>query len=285
MLGNKAQADYWSSESGLKWVMFERELDLMFHAVDEALIQRAMPQPSENVLDIGCGTGVTSRAFSSCIAPDGEISAVDISRPLIEQARGHADETSVKSRYHLADAQSDQIPGTPFDLVISRFGSMFFADPIAAFVNIRGHMKPGGRLVLAAWAKAKGNPWFETPRDGAVQRLGPMELSDPNAPGPLGFQNVDHVTAILNQAGFREVVGETSKVELAHPGPIDRVAALASNIGPAARVLKKYNGTDNDIEAIKRYVVEKFRDFESELGVRIPANLNFFEARNPDRQP
>lgn len=282
MSNNQLQADYWSSESGLKWIAYERELDIIFSAVDEALIEKSAPRPGERVLDIGCGTGATSRAFSLMLAPGGEISAVDISKPLIEQAKVHSIKTPIKSRYYLADAQTGNVPGAPFDLVISRFGSMFFADPVAAFGNIRRHMRPGGRLVLAAWAKAKGNPWFEAPRDAAIERLGPMDVSDPNAPGPLGFQNVDHVTEILGMAGFQDIIGETTKVVLLHPGPTEHVAALASNIGPAARVLKKYNGTDDDINEIRQKVHERFRDFEADRGVRIPANLNFFGARNPD---
>ncbi len=281
MQNNQAQADYWNSESGQKWILFENELDVVFNAVDETLIKWATPKPGECVLDIGCGTGATSRAFSSHVAPGGKVCAVDISPSFIKHAQGHAAGASVEIGYYLADAQSDQIPGAPFDLVISRFGSMFFADPVEAFGNIRHQMKPGGRLVLAAWAKANGNPWFEAPKDGAVERLGPMEQSDPSSPGPLGFQNTDNVVGILEAAGFRSVVGETIEVILTHPGPLDRVAALASNIGPAARILKKYKGTAKDIGEITRYVTTKFREFEGEHGIRIPANLNFFNAINP----
>jgi SAM-dependent methyltransferase len=280
MSGNQNQADYWSSESGLKWIWFEKELDLVFNAVDEALIRKSLPQTGESVLDIGCGTGATTRTFSKYISPGGQSRAVDISPPMIDQAKAHIHEHSVKPTYHLADVQSDPIPGAPFDLVISRFGAMFFADPIAAFANVREHMKSDGRMVLAAWAKAQGNPWFEAPKDGAVNRMGPMDHSDPNAPGPLGFQNIEHVVGVLRQSGFVDVSGEITDVILAHPGPLERVAALASNIGPAARILKQYNGTKADVEAIKNYVFEKFQGFETEVGVRIPARLNFFFARN-----
>jgi SAM-dependent methyltransferase len=281
MVTNQAQADYWSSKSGQKWILFESELDQVFSAVDEVLIERAAPRPGECVLDIGCGTGATTRAFAPHIAPRGEIFAVDISPLFIAHAKSLVKAGSVGPEFHLADAQSDQVPGAPFDLVISRFGSMFFANPVEAFCNIRKQMKPGGRLVIAAWAKAKGNPWFEVPRDKAIARLGPPEHADPNAPGPLGFQNVGHVVGILKEADFNNVEGETISVELLHPGPVDRVAALASNIGPAARILKKYNGRAEDINAITEYVIAGFRDFESEEGIRIPANLNFFTARNP----
>ena len=158
MKGNQTQADYWSSKSGLKWIEFESELDVVFRSVDQTLVEWSDPLPGECVLDIGCGTGATTRKFTSHVGPGGSICAVDISAPLIEHARQRAKQTVIEAKYLLADAQTDQFPAAPFDLVISRFGSMFFADPIAAFVNIRRQMKPGGRLALAAWAQAKGNP-------------------------------------------------------------------------------------------------------------------------------
>ena len=283
MQDNQAQADYWSSESGLKWIEFEDELNLIFGAVDRKLIDLSDPVPSERVLDIGCGTGATSREFSKHIGSNGTICAVDISSPLIAHARGLSSKSPSEIQYHLADAQSDKIPGGPFDLVFSRFGSMFFADPVEAFNNIRQRMKQDGRIVLAAWAKAKGNPWFEVPQKGAEERLGPLDQSDPNAPGPLGFQNTNHVVSILEQAGFESITSETIRVDLVHPGPVERVAALASNIGPAARVIKKYKGAAIDIEEITRYVTASYRRFVDVAGVRIPANLNFFKARSPHK--
>ncbi len=280
MTSNQQQADYWSSDPGRKWITFENELDIVFEAVNTALIARANPQPGENVLDIGCGTGATARAFASHLEPTGSITALDISEPLINQARSRADESPVTSHYHLVDAQNEQIPDAPFDLATSRFGVMFFSDPVVAFTNIRNHLKPGGRLVIAAWSNISGNPWFEEPRNGAVNRLGPMDISDPHAPGPLGFQDIERVTGILRDAGFQSVVGEEAEVILSHPGPLERVAALASNIGPAARVLKKYQGGPQDIEAIKNYVQDKFSPFETPEAVLIPARLNFFFGDN-----
>ncbi len=280
MTSNQVQVDYWSSDPGLKWIKFEQELDVVFEAVNTALIQRAAPKPGERVLDIGCGTGATARAFSSHLEPRGSITALDISEPLLSHAKSRANETCRISQYHLVDAQREQIPDAPFDLAISRFGVMFFSDPVAAFYNIRNHLKLGGRLVVAAWAEITGNPWFESPRDGAVARLGPMEITNSHSPGPLGFQDVGYVTGILKDAGFQHVIGETSEIVLEHPGPLDRVAALASNIGPAARILKKYDGNQEDIESIKKYVSNEFQPFETSDGIRIPARLNFFSAQN-----
>lgn len=281
MPGNQDQAEYWSSNPGLKWIRFEEELDVIFENVNTELIRRVAPAPGEHVLDIGCGTGATTRAFAARLAPGGSIAALDISEPLLSHASSRVTDAAVKTRYHLLDAQQEKIPGAPFDIVTSRFGVMFFSDPAAAFSNIRKHLRAGGRLVIAAWAPMQVNPWFKAPHDGAVMRLGPADSTGPHAPGPLGFQDVNRVIKILESAGFQDVTGETAEVVLAHPGPLERVSALASNIGPAARVLKKYSGDENDIAAIEAFVHTRFGPFATPQGIRIPVRLNFFSAVNP----
>jgi SAM-dependent methyltransferase len=277
---NRAQAEYWRSAPGQKWIQFEDELDIVFEAVNEALVARAQPNSSERVVDIGCGTGATTRAFSKCLGPEGSVTAIDISEPLLARARARAAETAAHTTYLLNDAQTDTMEGDPFDLATSRFGVMFFADPVAAFANIRSWLHPDGRLVVAGWAAIDGNPWFEVPRDAAMAQLGPPDPSDPNGPGPLGFQNIGHVSDVLMGAGFADINTECAEVTLRHPGPIERVAALAVNIGPAARILKKYGGDSKDIEAIAASVLSDFQKFKTSEGVRIPARLNFFSARN-----
>ncbi len=277
---NQSQAEYWNSASGRKWIGFEEELDRVFEAVNDELIERAQPGLNDRVLDIGCGTGATTRAFAQRLGASGSVTAIDISEPLLARARQRSSEVSAKTDYRLIDAQTDAIPGALFDLAVSRFGVMFFADPAAAFANIRSCLVPGGRIVFASWAALDGNPWFEAPRNGAVARLGPPDPSEPNSPGPLGFQSIDHVIGILAGAGFSDITAESTQIMLRHPGPVEAVAALAANIGPAARVLKKYNGNADDIEAITAHVVREFRTFESSDGVQIPARLNFFGARN-----
>ncbi|MEH6359297.1 MAG: class I SAM-dependent methyltransferase [Amylibacter sp.] len=281
MAENQSQLDYWNSASGQKWIKFEDELDVVFGAVNEALIARAQPKFGERVIDIGCGTGATTRAFTQHLGQEGYVTAIDISEPLLSRARFRAKDVTVRTEYLLMDAQTDQIEGGPFDLATSRFGVMFFTDVIAAFQNIRSTLRPGGRLVVVGWAAMQDNPWLQVPRDGAATRLGQADKSDPNSPGPLGFQNTEHVTDLLEKAGFCEVAAERSLVTLRHSGPVETIAALASNIGPAARILKQYDGSQEDIEAIISHVSTNFQDFETPEGFKIPAWLNFFSAVNP----
>ena len=281
MQDNAAQRKYWNSASGAKWITFEDELDAVLAAVNDALIWRVRPRPGEHVLDIGCGTGATTRAFAPHLAPGGAITALDISKTLLTQAQSRGANQKIETRFCLCDAQSDAIPGAPFDIATSRFGVMFFADPVAAFTNIRRHLRAGGRVVFAAWAAMKGNPWFEVPGAAAVRRLGPVDPIEPNAPGPLGFQNIDHVVDILARAGFRDVGGEVADLTLHYPGKLRGMAALASQLGPAARILRHYDGTSEDVAAIEAMVLDGFRGFETAQGVDIPARINFFQARNP----
>ena len=107
----------------------------------------------------------------------------------------------------LADAQTHPFDPESFDAIISRFGLMFFDNPVAAFANMARGLKPDGRLVFAAWAPAAENPWFLIPRDAAIARLGKPAPADPFAPGPLAFQDMERVTKLMEQAGLRNVRG------------------------------------------------------------------------------
>lgn len=276
---NQQQADYWSDAPGRKWITFEDALDEVFASVNELLLNRAKPQPGDAVLDIGCGTGATTLDFARRVAPNGRLTAVDISPPLLSRARSRVADAPVPVHCQLADAQTDAIAGAPFDLVISRFGVMFFADPVAAFANLRAHLAPGGRLCVAAWAPMAENPWFDVPCKAATQHLGPPDKTPPNAPGPLGFQDIAHVTGLLRRAGLTGVEGRAVPITLRHAGRAGAAAALASNIGPAARILKKYQGTEDDIAAIRGQVLQAYRAYETSAGTRIPAVLNLFTAQ------
>jgi len=276
---NADQAKYWNSEPGRKWIVYEERLNTVFQAINDRLLERAAPTTGERVLDIGCGTGATTRDIASRIGQKGSVVGVDISSLLLERAeerKAHAGLDHIQ--YLLADAQTHEFDPDHFDLMISLFGVMFFADPIAAFQNLFGVLRSGGRLSFVSWAPMGGNPWFEIPRDAAAARLGKPSPPAPGAPGPLAFANIDYVLGILNKAGFSNCSGEVETVNLFYPGAVEEPAYLASEIGPSAVIMRQYNGTADDLAAIQHETTRGFQQFAVGGGVRIPAILNFFEA-------
>ena len=135
-MSNSEQIEYWNSKVGDTWARMQARLDRAFTPVTAALLTIAAPQPGEDVLDVGCGTGETTLALVGAVGDDGAVMGVDISEALLARARERADELVCDVEFHNVDAATfDTEPG--FDLVVSRFGVMFFDDPVAAFANHR----------------------------------------------------------------------------------------------------------------------------------------------------
>ncbi len=178
----------------------------------------------------------------------------------------------------LADAQTHPFDPESFDAVISRFGLMFFENPVAAFANMARGLKQHGRLVFAAWGTAAGNPWFTIPRDAAMARLGKPVPGDPFAPGPFAFQDIERVTKLMEKAGLKGVRGEMEIVQLTPHVNAGKAAKTAIRIGPAVRIMREFSGTEADAAAIEAAIAEGFSKFETGKGISVPATINFFAA-------
>jgi SAM-dependent methyltransferase len=277
---NADQIDYWNSENGRKWVRHQEALDCICSKVRDRLLERAAPQVSERVVDIGCGAGETSLAVARLAGPEGRVLGVDVSEPLLALAERRAQEAGLRNlRFRLADAQSHDLSAEAAELAISRFGVMFFSDPAAAFANIRRGLKPGGRIVFACWASLEGNPWFSIPRQAAIERLGQPAPSDPDAPGPMAFRDKDRVVEILSRAGYGKIEAETESLPLPFFRSLEETAALVSSLGPAARIMRELGGGDEDAAAIAETVKTAFRPFAEANGGAVPSTINFFSAQ------
>jgi SAM-dependent methyltransferase len=287
---NAAQQDYWGSAPGQKWIEHETVLDAAFSDVLELLLRRADLRPGHKVLDIGCGTGASALAAARITGPkgngqtgagsDGSVDALDISPALLQRARDRARDLDIENlTFTRADAQTHPFADSHYDRVISRFGVMFFDDPVAAFGNIARAIKPGGNMVFVAWAGLAANPWFAIPRHAAVARLGAPEDTDPTAPGPMAFQDRARVCALLAQAGFSAVKSDEVTVNLIFSGGLAQAAPLALRLGPASRLIAESNATEADTQAIAADVAQRFAAFDTNSGTDIPATLNIFAAR------
>lgn len=182
--------------------LFDYDAELRLH--NEHLRAAARVGPHDRVLDVGCGTGGTTREAARA-AVNGSALGVDISTPMLEQARRlSADQGPPNVTYQQADAQVHDFPPAHFDLCISRFGTMFFADPVAAFTNIGRALRPSARLVLLVWQARDHNEWASAIR----QSLTPATATPtPPTSGPDAFSLADpgSTEGILTAAGFTDI--------------------------------------------------------------------------------
>ena len=278
-MANENEREQWSGALGAVWVRRQADLDLLMASVTGLLIERAGLEPGLRVLDLGCGAGDSTLAAAREVGPAGRVTGLDAAVQLLALGRTRAEAAGLSNiDWHPGDAQTDAVPGAPFDAALSRFGVMFFADAAAAFANIRAQLRPKARVTLAAWGPAGENPWFSLPARIAAARHGAPPPSDPRAPGPLAFADPDHVLPILQAAGFRETGVEGCDVTLRHPGGAAALGELATEVGPAARILRLSGAGDADRAALRAEVETALRSFDGPEGVAIPARIMIYSA-------
>lgn len=277
---NAAQAAFWTDGPGRIWAVEHLRLDALMAPVTAELLARARPIPGERVLDIGCGAGDTALAAADRVGRGGPVTGLDISETLLEVARQRAGQRP-NVVFLKADAQTHPFAPGAHDLILSRHGVMFFADPAAAFRNLATALRTGGRIHFVAWAAAALNPWVREARAEAEARLGPVPPDPPHVPGPFAFAEHGHVAGILASAGFGDIVTEEVECVLEVAGRAEDAAALAATIGPVSFILRVKGGTETDRAAIMEGLVRRFRRYETPDGVRVPAVMNHFAARRP----
>jgi SAM-dependent methyltransferase len=203
---NDQQATYWTHTAGPHWVQQQMMFDRMLVHFGEAALGALNAQPTEHVLDIGCGTGTSTLEIAAAVGPSGSVTGADISPTMIEAARARA-LTHPNVSFVIADAQTERIMpiDRPADAMFSRFGVMFFADPVGAFVNIAANVRDGGRLTFVCWQREEANEWISLPAD-IMRGFTPSPVLPPeNAPGPFAFHNPDRVRSLLVTAGWTSV--------------------------------------------------------------------------------
>jgi SAM-dependent methyltransferase len=244
---NAAQAEYWTSVAGPKWTDHQEHQDQVLHPVSDRLISAAAPKPGDRVIDVGCGCGATTIDFAARVGPSSEVLGLDVSEPMLARARERAFQHR-SIRFELADATVYDFEPNRADLVASRFGVMFFADPARSFANLRKALKPGGRLAFACWREAKQNPWLILPLREAGKHAPPLPETGAEEPGPFAFANEARVRRILADAGFADVVLEPQDLELdvAAGRGLDTAVKAAMTIGPTSRIL---NGQSDAVRA------------------------------------
>ena len=259
-MDNTAQIDYWNGAAGQKWVRDADRLDKMLRPFLDAVMAAAKPKAGEIVTDIGCGGG----ALSLAVAGKGATATgVDVSEPLIEVARRRAAVSAPGTRFVVADA-SEWTPAVAADLIVSRFGVMFFADPVRAFANIRKGTAPGGRLAFVCWRPLTENEWALAPIIAAMPFLRePPKPPEPGAPGPFAFGQREHIDRILTEAGWKDVRISPWDGQIELPGATaPETAEFMLEIGPLSRTISEQGLDPEKIKAALVARVEGLADAE-----------------------
>jgi SAM-dependent methyltransferase len=257
MPANQDQLDFWNGRMGQEWVVLQARMDANLSAIHDALMPFAAPKPGEAVLDIGCGTGTTSLALADAVGAAGRVHGIDISRTMLALAAQRGQE---RANLSFAEADASQVVFQPeYDLLFSRFGVMFFDDPVGAFANLHRAARPGGRIAFACWRAPPENPWASAPIAAARPFLPDVPPPDPLAPGPFAFADPQRILSILSDVGFHYV--ETRKFDgvMDMGRDLDQAAAYTLRIGPLARAACELDdATREKIAAAAKDALSKF---------------------------
>mgnify|MGYP002380509440 CR=1 FL=1 len=226
------QPTFWNEDGGRRWVQNIDRVERMIEPLSARLLEFAAPRAGERVLDVGCGGGVTSAALARAVGPEGRVLGVDVSAIILEVARRRFGPIG-NLGFELGDAASMTLPAARFDLLFSRFGVMFFADPVAAFTHLRGALAPGGRLAFLCWRALDQNPWMAGCVDAAFTVLPRPDPQPPGAPGPYAFADGVRLAGLLADAGFSGVRVDPLDTPL-DLGPVDEAVVQMTRMGLAA---------------------------------------------------
>jgi SAM-dependent methyltransferase len=278
-VANRDQAEHWnSSEQVAHWVSHQEQYDRMLAPFTDMILGAAALSAGDNVLDVGCGCGSTALAAAEAAAP-GPVVGVDLSAPMLARARDSAAlDGLVNASFEQGDAQ-DHPFGQVFDVVISRFGVMFFADPVAAFANLRAATRPGGRMAFVCWQPLIANEWLTIAGAALAEHVRLPDPPEPGAPGMFSLAEPGRIQGILGDAGWRQVTLTSREAPiLLGGGPVDDAVAFLRNGSLGRRML---DGADaatqaRAIESVRSALTRRARPD----GVRLGAAVWLVQARS-----
>lgn len=272
--GNTDQIEYWNTKAGGTWAELQAQMDRQLAPLGERAIAALGPKPGERILDVGCGCGDTTLSLGRAVGTEGEVLGLDISHPMLEVARRRGAESGLKVRFLEADAQTAALDGG-FDGVFSRFGVMFFADPVAAFRNLLGALRPGGRLAFVCWRTMAEAELLSLPLAAALTVLPPPPPPEPNAPGPFGLADADRTRRLLAEAGFEAIDIQPFDAQVGSGG-LEETVALTQRIGPLGSLLRE---SPDKAAAAVGAVREALRAHDGPDGVKLKGAVWIVTAR------
>jgi len=275
---NADQIAFWNGVAGRHWTDRQSVQDTLLAPVTERLIARIDAQAGQRILDIGCGTGAIAIELARQVGPSGHVLGIDISVPMLERAR-QLTPKDLPADYVLADATVYPFDPASFDLLVSRFGVMFFADPVLSFRNLRTALRPKGRLVFACWREPRENSWMMAPLMAVYKHVPKLPQLGPEDPGPFSFADEARVKHILSEAGFVDVAMEACPLtfDVAAGKGLEAAVQGALEIGPASRALEGY--PPDVVGAAIRSMREALAPFAKGEAVLLPGAIWIVTAR------
>jgi ubiquinone/menaquinone biosynthesis C-methylase UbiE len=271
-IANTDQYLAWNGDSGHRWVEDADRRDQVMSPIGDALLAAAALPHGAAVLDIGCGCGFTTLAAARTVGASGTATGIDLSEPMLDVARRRAVATGRENvSFVQGDAQTHDLGPPQFDVAISRFGTMFFADPVAAFNNVAAALVPGGRLCLATWQPLIANQWLTVPGAALLSYGSIPDSTDDNGPGMFAQSEPDLVRKVLLDAGYRNVALDPVEVTLNLGTDPDDAAEYLADTGPGRAVLTTIPAHDRPaaLEAVRASLA----DHTDHDGVHLDAGI------------
>ncbi|MFJ3224585.1 class I SAM-dependent methyltransferase [Streptomyces sp. NPDC086783] len=231
------QATRWNGAAGNAWVAAQDMLENLFRPLEELLVESVAAAPGDRVLDVGCGTGSTTLAIARRLGPSSRCVGLDISEPVLGAARERAEREQAPVSFILGDAQEHAFDPGAFDAVVSRFGVMFFPDPVRAFANLRQAAADDALLRAIAWRGPEDNPFMTTAERAAAPLLPDLPVRRPDEPGQFGFADADRVSSVLRESGWSDV--DIRPIDVTCVLPEAELVRYFSSLGPVGLRLRE----------------------------------------------
>jgi SAM-dependent methyltransferase len=235
---NDEQRARWNGIDGEYWTRQSERLDRTLAPITGPLLAFAAARVGSTIIDVGCGCGATTVELARMVGPSGRVTGIDISEAMLGRAKQRLREYA-NTACLLGDAAELPLDDRHAELMVSRFGVMFFGDPVAAFSNLRSGLVPGGRLRFACWRSIHENPWLQIPLEAVYEHAPRLPKPQPDEPGPFTFADPARVTRILTLAGLTapSFTPLDVRLDLAAGEGFEEAVIHASQVGPAKRAL------------------------------------------------
>jgi ubiquinone/menaquinone biosynthesis C-methylase UbiE len=277
---NAREVQYWNSAQTRAWADEYEVIDRLFAGLTRVALDHAAPKLGERVIDIGCGSGTTVLELAARVGPTGYVLGADVSKPSVEKARERIAAAGVQqAEITLCDVSTHTFPANSFDLVFSRFGVMFFTDPVAAFANIHKAMKSDGRLAVAVFRTPQENKWATAALAAVRHLLPPITPPGPEDPGQFSWADAARVHRILETAGFQDIslTPHDPEMPLAGRGGAAEAASFMSRVGPVVRAMS--DASEQRRKEVRAALEAFFKIHEGPQGIVLPGAIWVVTAR------